>query len=76
MYFVYTNNPENSITSPIQKVVRFKGEDEACTDVYERVFRVVQIILYWVSLALFQLGPFTTTNTLKFNFHFPNFLNI
>ena len=47
MYFVYTNNPKKSRSLPqFKKVVRFKGEDEACTDVYERVFRVVQIILY------------------------------
>jgi len=45
MYFVYTNNPKKSITSPIQKsgTIQWVG---ACTDVYERVFRVVQIILY------------------------------
>ena len=76
MYFVYTNNPKKSITSPIQKKwYDSRGRTrrvQTCTNACSESFK----LFYIESLALFQLGPFTTTNTLKFNFHFPNFLNI
>jgi len=65
MYFVYTNNPKKSITSPSRSGTIQGG-------VYRRVrTRVPCRSNYFIlSLASVQLGPFTTTNTLNLIFIF------